>query len=367
MTNAQAITRLCRLATLLLGCATLPNLGVLAAADELRQTGQTYNQAQTLQWIDDDRFVLGRWDGTLAVFHTPPAGADAPPAILQTMTTPAASGIEMVAALPSCWLLTSNTANSLAVWRPGGDTYQLHRVIHYPAEAGMFNSGCRVAIGKRAWYASGHANGRVIVWRQTGAGQLARQNMVDVRSPNPIDSPYKIKNVRGIVHWKDSLVITGAEDGDLCLLDILSGQILFRARYNPAAQRGINGLAIAGDRLLVTNCVVGTGERNLWLYRLSERNLTLLDSRYVVSNPAVGDSFSMDSVLIPTADGGCRFLVSTGEGLLWHGKIENDTLQPQGYTVTGPAGVAAVFDFRPTRNALAAADHDIRTFLFIPK
>lgn len=89
--------------------------------------------------------------------------------------------------------------------------------------------------------------------------------------------------------WRDGIVITAAEDGDLCLVDVASMRVVHRQRYNPDAQPGLNGLALHGDLLLATNCTVGTGERNLWLYRINRAGLTLLDSRYVATSPEVPD------------------------------------------------------------------------------
>jgi hypothetical protein len=57
------------------------------------------------------------------------------------------------------------------------------------------------------------------------------------------------------------------------------------------------------------------------------------------------------------------FYVSTGEGLLWHGRITDNLLQPLSRIVTCRSGVAPVFDWRASTSMLALADHDIRIFL----
>ena len=340
----------------------LPTTGSDSASGELREIGRIYNQAQKVKWLDKELFAVGRWDGTLTIFRAPLVAGSGGPRIVQSMTAPAATPLEMIDMLPPKWLVTSNTTGSIAVWTSERGSFQLKRIIRYPDQAGEFNSGAWVQRGKQAWYVSGHANGRLIRWRIDERSYLVPEGMIDIRSPDPIHSPYPIKNIRGVVHWRNGIVITGAEDGDLCLVDIVAGKVIFRMRYNPTAQRGINGLALSGELLLVTNCVVGASEHNLWLYRLATGRIALLDSVYVVTDSALSDIFSMDSILVPNEDGRYRFLVSTGEGLLWHGRIDHDKLQPVGYRITGHTGVAPVINYQPDRHLAAVADFDIRTF-----
>ncbi len=331
------------------------------AAGGLEPLGRVYNQAQTLHWIDDDQFAVGRWDGTVTIFRRPLTPAETGPALVQAFPAPSRQGIEMVDSLPNGQLLTSNTDGSIAVWSRRGDRYSLSGLAGYDPACGMFNSGCLVHAQDRDWYVSGHAGGRVIRWLVLPWGRMMPVKTFDVRSPDPIPSPFPIKNVRGIVHWRDGLVVTGGEDGDLCLLDVFSGRILARTRYNPTARRGVNGLSIRGDLLLVTNCTVGTDEPNLSLFRIEADRLTRLDSRYVVSSAALPGVFSVDSALVPMEDQ-LHFYLSTGEGAIWHGLVSGDRLQVLGRTVTGWPGVAPVFHWREATAQLALADYDIRLY-----
>lgn len=331
------------------------------AAGELRMTGRTYIQSQTLEWLDAEHFAVGRWDGTVSVYYVPFNSTESGPQIVQTMTTPSRRGIEMLAMLPTGDLAISNNESSMALWRWDEDQYRFAGTVLYDPLAGMFNSGCNVTAGPDEWYVSGHANGSIIRWKIDGS-QMIPQAEIDIRSLDPIQSPYQIKNVRGIVHWRDGIVITGDEDGDLCMIDILSGRILHRIRYNMDAQRGINGLAICGDQLLVTNCVVGTKEHNFWLFHLDRDGFTPVVSRYVCTSPVLPDIFSMDAVLMNDEDNLTHFYISTGEGLIWHGTIEEDSIQVLDKVSTGFLGVAPVFDWNEHSSILAAADYDIRIF-----
>lgn len=331
------------------------------ALGEMQEIGHTYNQAQTLQWIDSQRFAVGRWDGSITIFRRPLCPLETGPVIVQALVPPSSREIGMMTLLPSQWLVTSNASDSLALWKPGRNQFRLARIVKYDTSAGSFNSGCLTQSGDSVGYVSGHANGRIIRWRFNRGGRMTPEMTIDVRSPDPVPSPFPLKNVRGIVHWRNGIVITGAEDGDLCMVNMSTGQILHRQRYNPTAQRGINGLALLGDLLLVSNCTVGTSEPNLWLYRITDSGMELLDSRYIATAPDIPDVYGMDVALVSIGDE-VQFYASTGEGMLWHGKIEDNRLKPMDSVVTGKFGVAPVFDLLPDAALLASADHDIRVF-----
>ncbi len=328
---------------------------------ELMEAGHTYNQAQTIRWLDEQRFAVGRWDGSITIFRRPAFPRESGPVILQALTAPSFREIGKVDVLPSGELITSSSSDSISVWTPKGKEYRHAHEVDYDAQAGDFNSGSLVEDGGWATYVSGHANGYLIRWHIGRPGQLWPEAMLDVRSPDPIPSPYMIKNVRGVVPWRDGIVITAAEDGDLCLVDVRSMRVIHRQRYNPAAQRGLNGLAVFGDLLLATNCTVGTAEHNAWLYRITASNLTLLDSRYLATDPKIADIFSVSAALVPSGKD-VHFYASTGEGIVWHGKVEDERLLPLDSVTTGHRGVAPVFDLEPEGSLLASVDHDIRVF-----
>ncbi|MEI6780014.1 MAG: hypothetical protein WCQ21_03750, partial [Verrucomicrobiota bacterium] len=229
------------------------------ASGELLDSGRTYLQAQTLRWVDGERFAVGRWDGSITLFRRPAYPRESGPVLLQSLASGSGREVGKVDVLPSGDLLTSDSADRLSIWAPEGEGFRHSHDAVYDAAAGMLNSGCLVEDRGRLTYVSGHENGRVIFWPVNTRGPLRPLAPIDVRSPDPIRSPYPIKNVRGVVPWREGIVVTGAEDGDLCLVSVRIRTIFHRQRYNPAAQRGINGLALLGDLLLVSNCTVGTG------------------------------------------------------------------------------------------------------------
>lgn len=336
-------------------------VGTSSHADgELYQIHRTYSQTQTVEWIDNDHFAIGRWDGTMTLFSLPAHVNDTSPDIFQALISPSGQGIEMMMMLPTGELGVSNNDSTISLYRQANNSYHFAGFAPYNPDAGIFNSGCEVTVGSQTWFVSGHANGSVIRWK-VEEGEMIPDLLIDIRSDDPIKSPYRIKNVRGIVYWYDGIIITGDEDGDLCMIDIVAGKIIQRTRYNPDAQRGINGLAILNDSLLVTNCVVGTGEKNLWLYHLDDTGFMLQDSRYLVSSPEIPDIFS-DSVSLLQENDTTHFYVGTGEGAIWHGIIEDTSIRPLEIIITGKLGVAPIFEWNHNNSHVVAADYDIRVF-----
>jgi hypothetical protein len=189
------------------------------------------------------------------------------------------------------------------------------------------------------------------------------QTAIDLRSKNPIPSPYPLKNIRGVAGWSDTKIVAGSEDGDLTMIDMASGKILFRQRYNSSAQRGINSISVLGDFLLVSNCSVGRTDRNLWLFRIEPTQFVLLDSINLIDDQARSQSFDFDADL-GNIDGKLRFFASTEEGYLWTGAIENNRLAVSKTAFVASEG-GALLDISPDATTLlAAAD---KVFLFDTK
>lgn len=181
-----------------------------------------------------------------------------------------------------------------------------------------------------------------------------------MRSPDPITSPYKLWNVRGIAVWKNGIVATGAEDGDICLLSVPDGKILTRIRFNPAAQRGINSLSIFKDYLIVANCSVGPNDKNLWLYRLENSQITLIDSINLLKDISLPQAYNFSVQLAPIGEG-IYFLASTQEGLLWLGSIMKDKLAVITNKKIACDGGAAIA-FQPKTWMLSVIAFDITLF-----
>lgn len=319
----------------------------------------TYSRAQVLDWLSDRRFAVGRWDGTVTLFRTPLAGEYGPVAE-QAWTLPAGRGLQMLTALDGRTLALSDGEDRIALWRANRrGEFRPQRSLHYPATAGTANSGVVVDRGDGRWFLSGHAQGRVLVWRQRGSRWRLQQER-DLRSPAPIAATPALSNVRDLVVWRGRHVIAGSEDGDLVGIDPANGHELFRRRYNPTAQRGINDLAVAGDWLLVANCAVGADDHNLWLFDLASGEPVLSDAINLRLDAQRTQVFNFDIELVANA-GTVHFFASTEEGLLWRGQIRDGRLVAAGQARIADQGGASI-DASPDAARLAAAAYQV--FLF---
>jgi len=183
---------------------------------------------------------------------------------------------------------------------------------------------------------------------------------IDVRSPDPIPSPYQLKNIRGVERWQPGFVVTGSEDGDICLINILEGMVVARMRYNECAQRGINDIDSCGDHLLVSNCSVGPDDKNLWLYRVKEDGFELLDSVNLRVDSMRNQvfNFCIDQALVGDKQ---YFFSATQEGVVWIGFVENDRLVILGKREVSTR-IGAALAYEPTSRLLAVAGDNIHLF-----
>src|SRR3954447_21412370 len=287
--------------------------------------GTTYSMAQETRWVDPDTFAIGRWDGTLTLFGMPRAPKQGP-RIESADVSPAWAGLEMITPVSPSVFATSNAEDSIVTWdlsRMG--LAEPERVLPYHAAVGVANSGATVTAEGRDWLVTGHANGQLVIWRAgSSPHDFTAQATVDIRSPAPIDSPYRLWNVRSVEAWGGGAVVTGAEDGDLCVVEIPSGRVRSRRRYNPDAQRGINSIAVAGDTLLVANCSVGRDDSNAWLYRIEPPGeIAPLAHVNLVHDATRAQVFNF-SVELVEAGGRLLYLCATEEGLLWVGEVAAD-------------------------------------------
>lgn len=319
----------------------------------------TYNRAQVLDWLSARRFAVGRWDGTVSVFRLPTAGEFGPVAE-QAWTLPAGRGLQMLTALDQDTLALSDGEDRIALWHSGRrGEFRPQRLLHYPATAGTANSGVVLDHGGTRWFLSGHAQGRVLVWRRHGSRWRLQQDL-DLRSRAPIAATPALGNIRDLAVWRGGYVIAGSEDGDLVGIDPQRGRELFRRRYNPTAQRGINDLAVAGEWLLVANCAVGPDDRNLWLFDLSGGEPVLRDAINLRLDAQRAQVFNFDVELVDGGDAP-RFYASTEEGLLWRGEIRDGRLVATGQARIADQGGASI-DISPDTTRLAAAAYQV--FLF---
>jgi len=140
------------------------------------------------------------------------------------------------------------------------------------------------------------------------------------------------------------------------------GTIVSRAVFNPAAQRGINSIAIRGRDLLVANCSVGSNDKNLWYYRmdLDTGAIVLQDSYDLKVNPNAPQVFNFCTVWGLYQGGVCWFS-STEEGALWMGTVNGGHLSIIGYqSVTDPLGSALAFN---ANGKLAMVSYNLYEFI----
>jgi hypothetical protein len=215
-------------------------------ATKILAPSTTYNVAQTVKWINDDVFVVGRWDGTISVFREPIGNDESGPVIIQAFTTPGRKAIEMLQKVGKTYLVSSNTSRSMAVWSIHNDILVLDSILQYNAKLGTANASTDLLIGGKLWLVVGHANGFVSEWVYQGDEfKLVRE--VDVRTSSAPANPFSLYNIRGVVPFKNDLVILASEDGDISLFRVSTGEILIRQRYNQDAKRGINSISYDGE------------------------------------------------------------------------------------------------------------------------
>lgn len=336
------------------GISFLPPGALSPAQLPIIADGTTYSMAQEAAWIDQQHFAVGRWDGSLSIF-TFNQSQTVGPLITAAVSSPSSEGVQMITWLAPSVFASSNDDGSMIVWSsPSGSWKDLQQlsVLSYNSTFGDANSGTALNIGNKLYLIAGHANGYVTIWsgKLDGTG-LALVTSVNVQSSHPVN-PWNLYNVRGVapIVWNETngYVVTGSEDGDLCVIEIPSGAILSRTVYNPTAQRGINSIATLGQNLLVANCSVGSNDKNLWYYWIDADNkwtISLCDSTNLKVNPDAPQVFNFDVIWALYSKGIC-FFSSTEEGALWMGTITSDQkLSVFGYeTVTTPLGSALAFE-----------------------
>jgi WD40 repeat protein len=347
----------------LVHCPSAPHA---RAAESLTAVGTTFGRAQVITWLTPNHFAVSRWDGSLSIFRPPNSKAEFGPVMTQALMTPAMRPVEMIVSISPQVFATSNDEGSLALWQApvssaGAISYTQSGVVTYDRSIGIANSGVVVTNGNQKFLAVGHAEGFLTIWHIRN-DKIDFLRAIPLRSPDPIKSPFPLWNIRSVIAWKTGLVVTGAEDGDICLVKVPEGIVETRIRYNPTAQRGINSLSTHGDYLLLANCSVGADDRNLWLYKMKDSRITPVDSLNLVKNKALPQVFNF-SVQFASANGTPYFFASTQEGLLWLGKISKDKLSVlSNQTIACEGGAALSFQEVPGLLSLAAFDIGLYKF-----
>jgi WD40 repeat protein len=277
---------------------------------------------------------------------------------------PSLAGVEMIARVVPNVFASSNDGGSIVIWQTDGsfseDGIQILKTLTYGPEAGAANDGAVTEWEGVTYFVSGHASGFVLIWQVHDLNRFELIAEVDLRSADPIPSPYGLKNIRGVETWRPGYMITGSEDGDLCLLKIPEGRVVARCRYNATAQRGINDIDVCGDYLVVANCSVGADDKNLWLFRVADSGFTLLDAQNLRVNPALDQvfNFCVDQGVV---DGTQYFFSATQEGVVWIGTVEESGLRPLG-TQKVSTSFGAALSYAPASRLLAVAGDNLHLF-----
>lgn len=319
----------------------------------------TYNLAQVVEWINDDVFAVGRWDGTISVFREPVSINEYGPVIIQAFTTPGRKGVEMLQKIGKAFVVSSNSSRSMAVWRIHDNMLTLEDILPYDPKLGTVNASTDLLIDGKLCFVAGHANGYVSHWAYDGE-EFKLIKVVDVRTSSSPANPFNLYNIRGVVPYKKDLVILASEDGDISIYKVSTGEVLVRKRYNHVAKRGINSISYESGYLLVGNCSVGAEDKNLWLYKISEQSIDLADSINLIKDVSMDQVFDFDVELLKRHDN-MYFYASTGEGLIWFGEVANEHLIPLDNAKVSAEGGAAL-DIDPDKNNIAAISNAIQLY-----
>jgi hypothetical protein len=320
-----------------------------AAGIPIEQNGTTYEMAQETRWLDSEHFAVGRWDGSMSIFEFETAEYVGP-IIEEVVNDPAFRGVIMVTPLPGKAIVTSNDESSLALWHAaGGDWTELKLVgtNGYEPALGIATSGVAVTTTSPTTLVVGHANGFLSIWAYEPTSRtLTFERSIDVRNPEPTN-PFEDHTVEDVViaDAATGVVAAGSEDGYVTMMSVPSGTILSQTVFNPTAERGINAVAIVGQRMLVANCSVGPEDSNLWYYAIDKSTwaISLLSETNLIIDTSLPQVFNFDVEWGRTPAGRCWF-ASTEEGTLWMGTPSGKSLNPVGYEqLTGPLGSALAY------------------------
>jgi hypothetical protein len=341
----------------------------ISASLPIKPDGVRYTMTQEVTWLDDHYFAVGRWDGTLNIFRFNHSSTDGP-VITFSINSPSEEGIQMIVWISSTIFITSNNKNSFVLWETHSSTWNevKGKVINYELSLGVANSGTSVQINNNLYTVIGHESGFISIWDFTNCIEPQFIAKIDLQSTHPVN-PWGIHNIRSVnlieKRSGSAIVLTGSEDGDLCMIEIPSGNIIYRTVYNPAAQRGINSIACIntneGMSILVANCSVGEQDKNLWHFTLdASGQLTLTDSINLRLNQSDPQVFNFD-VVFGRHNNELYFFSTTEEGALWMGKTQGGKITVIGHKMFGQQLGAAIATTNTGK--LITAAYDIYEFV----
>lgn len=333
-----------------------------ASALPLAANDPIYAMAQQVCWLDDAHFAVGRWSGVASIFDAADPHPRAPVAEA-AIVPPTGRGIEMLAAGDGSWFVSSNDERSITVWSmssSGGEvTTELGAVVTYDPSIGTANCGLYTPTASGSWLVTGHESGQVVIWDAADPAAFVQQVVVDLASDTPTN-PWGLQNIRSVQPFDigagNATVVTGSENGDICLLGVPSGSVFDTTVYNPGAQRGINTVATSWPWILVGNCAVGAADKNLWCFRADDASIQPTSSVNLVVDPSLPQVFDFSVSFV-----GALWYAATEEGALWGGSID----AAGGLVVTGyeeiSAKIGAATAYGGTGELVVAA-YDIHSF-----
>jgi hypothetical protein len=338
--------------------------------------GTTYTMAQVAAWIDMQHYAVGRWDGTMSIFDFSD-GADGRPKITIAVSTPSTEGVQMIEWLAPNLVATSNDDASVLLWfteRGDWEDIAMAGALKYPAALGVANSAACYEAQGQTYLAVGHASGYVTIWSGTSPTRLAMvSEPVDLTTTTPTN-PWGMQNIRGLALLDDATgtgpltrhVVSGSENGLICVVEVPTGKVLSRTMYNASAQRGINAVTVTGNHLAVANCAVGVSDHNFWYFVIDPTTWqpTLRSKHNLAVDATRPQVFNFDVVWCLYADGASAragVLASTEEGYLWLTRLEDDgTMAVVGnQKITSPLGCALALN---TLGQLAVSAYDLYNF-----
>lgn len=348
----------------LTGLGTQPEGRVTGAELPIQQDGVRFTMTQEVAWLDEHYFAVGRWDGTLNIFKFNQSTIDGP-VISYSVNSLAEEGIQMIVWIRDRLFITSNDKGSFVLWEALSPSWKdvKGRVIPYDHSLGVANSGTSFQLRNKVYSVIGHETGFVSLWDFTKPFEPQFLISVDLRAARPVN-PWGLHNIRAVCLFEkgseSACVLTGSEDGDLCLVEIPSGNIISRTVYNPKAQRGINSVACIqteqGMSVLVANCSVGESDKNLWHFTTDhQRQFKQTDSINLRLNPSDPQVFNFDVVFGMHNNELC-FFSTTEEGALWMGKVKDQKISIIGHKVMGHQLGAAVATTYTGKLVMAAYD-----------
>lgn len=331
--------------------AGLPAHAAGAAPDvPVRTVFTSYGGALSAAWMHDRDVVVGRLDGTLLVYRMEHDALR----LQQALVTPTREAARSLTRLDDSAFVSSDGGSAFGLWaRPARrGAFRLVRSVRYPAKLGPVTSGLPI---DSAVLVLGHAEGWLSFWDRRAALAPKYLGAVDARLLQPPISSVSTPAVYGLARLDASTLLAATDEGGLVTVDLRARKALRRQLYNPRAQRGINGVAVRGEYLLVANCAVGEDDANLWLMRRAGDGFAVLDRVHLRAEGSQ-QTFALGAQFVDAQGSG--FVVSTEKGGLWYGTIEADKLNVARFHQLHERG-APVLAYQPATRALLAAGRDL--------